>query len=818
MASKPIELPLAIWSPPASPLRIEYSSEVIEEIRARAAEGFYKLTRGGVEIAGLLLGSVQQDSIRVLAQIPFEIEYAYGPVFALSPRDVAYVRKLIEDVASANVPVPSEGKVFRVLGLYISHSRSGMTLTEGELQLCEQLFPHAWQTVLVVKPSRGSETAAAFFVRERNGELQANQPYGHFVITPAMGERRARPSRGPDPSLAALAGAARNASSADASTPAAPHAPAEPAQSRLPNPSPPPALSDEDYLARRALPESPPAPPPIPPSAAVDFPRESQAEVFSSEREEPAAPETSHDASRELELLSLPRPLAALVVEPDAPPSPPPALPSAEPPAAIPDSPQWHEEEAPVPRLRATSWLRWAIPSVGLVLLLVLGFLVYHALKSAPPTVVFYTRDAGENLEVIWQLKGLSDAHSAVITVRTGNETRRIDLIRTGQLSGTYKDPFLQRTSDVVLDVERASGEVIHRSAPLIPADSVVAYLGGAGSAGFTPPVPEGSGISEVTGDSGADQPPGTAPEPILATPVETEPKPATPASAAPSPSTAAPPSFGATAPATSSASSGENERRSGLLPAEPVRAGSSGGAPDRAAPEAPVQARITEAPVASRPETPRPETTRPEVTARTSAQLRPDLRPQAGNAPDTPASVTRPTSPGPSRTAQSNSAQTNPSVQSPPPAASAPVPDAPRPAITKPAPASISAGRMIWTGQLGKNQSLQINGKSANRGVVSAALPGQPIRVNVLPGELTAQGLVVYTSNPRYRDAQNAVEPPGPTNGWNQTRYRYDPVRAHSLIVIGTPNQANGWQGVTVRNDDKSTNVIVIDWQAAEP
>lgn len=124
-------------------------------------------------------------------------------------------------------------------------------------------------------------------------------------------------------------------------------------------------------------------------------------------------------------------------------------------------------------------------------------------------------------------------------------------------------------------------------------------------------------------------------------------------------------------------------------------------------------------------------------------------------------------------------------------------------------------AGRLIWTGQLRKNQVLQINGRDANQGAVNAGLPGQPVRLNVLPGELTSQGLVVYTANPRFRDAASSVEAAGPTNGWNQTRYRYDPVRANSLIVTAIPNQTNRWQGITVRNDDKPVNVIVIDWLA---
>ena len=817
MASKPVELPLSTWAPPASPLRIEYSNEVMEEIRARAVEGFYKLSRGGVEIAGLLLGSVQHDSIRVLAQLPFEIEYAFGPVFALSPRDVAYVRKLIEDVSSAAIPDSNQGKNYRVLGLYVSHSRSGMVLSEEEIHLVEQLFPHAWQAILVMKPSRASETAATFFVRERSGELQGNQPYGQFTVRPAMGERRSRPAPPAESSLLALADASRNASDRNAPTASDLTTPPEIARRNSPAVSPLAALSQEDVLARRALPEIPPVPLPGPPPVPASLSPESQAEAISMEQQSPAAavPEISDDAARDLEILSLPRPLAAPVVEPDAPAAQPPDVPAIEPPDAVSDSPEWHEEERPAPQLRATSWLRWAIPSVGLLLLLVLGFLIYQAFNSAPPTVVFYTRDTGANIEVFWQLKGLSDARSAVITVKTGDETRRIDLIRTGQLSGTYRDPFLQRTSDVTLDIERASGAVLHRSAPLIPADSVVAYLGGAGTADSGASVttePESSNSADGTG---AERPSEASlessrsvhgPEPILATPVETAPKPAAPTASVPSAS-AASPSSGATTRITPPASRGENEARS-VLPGEGIRQQTARPVSSAASPEAPVQARITEAPPTAGPGTPRSET-----TASANASLRPDTRPQVGLTPATqaPANLQTPLpAPGPT--------QSSPSLQSPPPVTAVPVPVAPRTTATKPAAARVSAGRTIWTGQLRKNQSLEINGNGASLGVVNTSLPGQPVRVSVLPGELTPQGLVVYTSNPRYRDAQNAVEPPGPTNGWNQTRYRYDPVRAHSLIVIGSPSAANGWQGVTVRNDDKTTNVIVIDWQAAEP
>lgn len=872
MASKPVELPLSSWAPPASPLRIEYSNEVMEEMRVRASAGFYKLSRGGVEVAGLLLGSVQHDSIRILAQLPFEIEYAYGPVFSLSPRDVAQVRKLIEDVSNSNARDSAQGQSYRVLGLYISHSRGGMTLSEEESRLIDQLFPHAWQTVLILKPSRTSETAATFFVREQNGEMRANQPYGLFVVTPVMGERRARPALSADSSLIALADASRNTNDREAlATPPQPAAAAQPEPPAQPKPparpepaaqpiapaeriAPPPvppraetpaALSEEDILARRALPESKPAPPPIPPPVSPQVATAPQSvtseESLAETREIPALNEVPNDAAREIERKSLPRPLAALIVDPDppvaaspappiaappvpehpapAPPAPvsPAPIPLEEQPAPAPEAPEWHEEEQPTPRYRATPWLRWAIPSVALALLLILGYLVYHALNGVAPTVIFFTRDTGDGPEVIWQLKGLGDARSAVITIETNGEARRIDLIRAGRLSGAYKAPFLKGDSRVALDIERASGEAIHRVATLVSADSVVDYLSGglmpesvpATAAEPERAATEGGTATETTSGEAPDLSLSVrSPEPILATPVEKAATPVASGAAAPvaaRPSTI-PSSTAGVAPANTPSARQETGRAAGLPAAGTQRPPAAIATPPTPSPEVPIQARVTEAPVSPRTEAPRPV-----QVAQSNTNLRTEAR---GNGVGAPAASVSPTAP----TSVIRPAQSSPSIQPPPSAAGTPAPAVQPSAPAKPATTRVSAGRSIWTGQLRKNQSLQINGKVASMGILNAALPGQPIRVNVLPGELTPQGLVVYTSNPRYRDVQNALEPPGPTNGWNQTRYRYDPARAHSLIVTGTPSAANGWQGISVQNGDKNTNVIVIDWQAAEP
>lgn len=465
------------------------------------------------------------------------------------------------------------------------------------------------------------------------------------------------------------------------------------------------------------------------------------------------------------------------------------------------DEVPWDQEELEAPSGQASAWRRWAIPGLALLLLLVLGYLVYQAFNSAPPTVLFYTRDVGDRLEVVWQLTGLSNARSAVITIRTGPDTRRIDLMRTGQLSGTFRDPIVQRSSEISLDVERDGGEAIHRTAPLIASDSVVAQLDNQAetrnAAEADDPTADAiPGSVNGTESSTNEQP--TAPTAVIAA----DPIPATPLEGnrlSESSSTRTPaqsnvkleadsPVQGA-GPREPSAQE-EAEQRSTLATRQAIPSldQSIPTPTQRSTPEAPVQARVTEAPPA-----PSAESSVPGVGRGAPILGR-------GNAPSTPSSEAQPPP-----LAGGRQESTQPQAASAVPARAQ-------------LPARVPAGRVIWTGQLRKNDTLQIAGQGANQGVVNASLPGQAVRINVLPGELTSQGLIVYTANPKYRNAQNAIEPPGSTNGWNRTRYRYDPARANSLIVTAIPNQTNNWQGITVRNDDKNINVVVIDWQAVEP
>src|SRR5689334_17952926 len=75
------------WAVAESPVTIEYSLVVIEEIRREVTDGFQKLSRGGIEVGGVLYGTREGREIRLLAIRPIACEHARGPSFQLSDND-----------------------------------------------------------------------------------------------------------------------------------------------------------------------------------------------------------------------------------------------------------------------------------------------------------------------------------------------------------------------------------------------------------------------------------------------------------------------------------------------------------------------------------------------------------------------------------------------------------------------------------------------------------------------------------------------------------------------------------------------------------
>jgi proteasome lid subunit RPN8/RPN11 len=163
------------WSVAESPLSIEYSLVVIEEIRHEVAEGFQRLSRGGIEVGGVLYGTREGRTVRVLAMRPITCEHARGPAFLLSDKDrVSLNEQLARDQEDPHL----EGLIS--VGWFLSHTRSEIMLTESDLEIYTIFFQAPWQIALVIRPGRGGSMRAGFFVREADGTVKSEQSYFEF--------------------------------------------------------------------------------------------------------------------------------------------------------------------------------------------------------------------------------------------------------------------------------------------------------------------------------------------------------------------------------------------------------------------------------------------------------------------------------------------------------------------------------------------------------------------------------------------------------------------------------------------------------------
>jgi proteasome lid subunit RPN8/RPN11 len=164
-----------LWTVPESPITVEYSLVVIEEIRHEVAEGFQRLSRGGIEVGGVLYGTQDERTVRVMAMRPIACEHARGPGFVFSDKDrVALNEQLVRDQDDPHL----EGLVS--VGWFLSHTRSEITLSDSDLEIYSIFFPAPWQVTMVVRPGRAGSMRAGFFVREADGTVKSERSYVEF--------------------------------------------------------------------------------------------------------------------------------------------------------------------------------------------------------------------------------------------------------------------------------------------------------------------------------------------------------------------------------------------------------------------------------------------------------------------------------------------------------------------------------------------------------------------------------------------------------------------------------------------------------------
>ena len=178
------------WTAPQSPLDIEYSLLVIDEIRQVVTEGFQRLSRGGIEVGGVLYGTVDGRCVKIMEMRPIACEHARGPTFSLSENDRNALATQLEEYRESY-----RLQSMTAVGWFLSHTRSEVTLQESDLETYNTFFPESWQVTLVVRPGRGGSMRAGFFVREAGGTVKADASYQEFLFPERQPIAFDRPAR-----------------------------------------------------------------------------------------------------------------------------------------------------------------------------------------------------------------------------------------------------------------------------------------------------------------------------------------------------------------------------------------------------------------------------------------------------------------------------------------------------------------------------------------------------------------------------------------------------------------------------------------------
>ncbi len=286
----------AVWTAPGAIATVTYSLPLFHEIDFTVNEGYRKISHGGVEVGGLLFGSIDRDGTRIDAFRPIACDHASGPSFVLSDGDLE--RLVVQLDAMASDP---ELASLKPIGWFLSRTRSPLQLMEREMVLFDHFFPEPGMLTVMVKPERFQPTRFTFLVRDREGKI-------------ARGA-------GPQPVILPLPG--RGTSSADQSVPATPapvvnSAPPESVESPNPPEAPPepqaeaPVLPED--LPAAAKPEPPPLAQPWDKIDLTQVPLAFNAETEAGQDTAPSAPKADEEPEPErLSQLTVAPSSAALV-------------------------------------------------------------------------------------------------------------------------------------------------------------------------------------------------------------------------------------------------------------------------------------------------------------------------------------------------------------------------------------------------------------------------------------------------------------------------------------------------------------------------
>jgi hypothetical protein len=173
----PAKTGVYIWQPPAKPVTVLLSLDVVDRMLQDVMRGFGAVPRRGAEVGGILLGkSTLSDKLDVGVDdyelVP--IEYRLGPSYLLSAADQLAFEETLDRLREAGLRTGAQP-----VGFFRSQTRDAGGLVPEDLALIEQHFPEPDKIVLLIKPFATRVCTAGFYFRE-NGSFQSGPALAEF--------------------------------------------------------------------------------------------------------------------------------------------------------------------------------------------------------------------------------------------------------------------------------------------------------------------------------------------------------------------------------------------------------------------------------------------------------------------------------------------------------------------------------------------------------------------------------------------------------------------------------------------------------------
>jgi len=165
-----------IWEVPGKTIRVEIDFDLMDRLETEVMQAFGSVPRRGLEVGGVLLGTVdtgETNRVRIEDFEPVLSKHEHGPSYVLSGPELEQLGEITARWRARN------GRRTRVVGFFRSHTREGLGLSQEDLELFSQYFPEETSVALVVKPYATRPPVAGLFFREE-AAIRSQASYQEF--------------------------------------------------------------------------------------------------------------------------------------------------------------------------------------------------------------------------------------------------------------------------------------------------------------------------------------------------------------------------------------------------------------------------------------------------------------------------------------------------------------------------------------------------------------------------------------------------------------------------------------------------------------